>query len=80
MSVMAPKNKPKTTNRTFLKKGGKKARRKTLVVLREWSKQLTGKKQNYNGTFFKKGCKNGRGKTLVVPVERSKQVTGQNQK
>ena len=73
MSVMAPKNKPKTTNR-------KKARRKTLVVLREWSKQLTGKKQNYNGTFLKKGCKNGHGKTLVVPMERSKQVTGQNQK
>ena len=53
MSVMGPKNKRTTRMGPFLKIGGKKARRKTLVVLAERSKELTGKKPNYNGTFFK---------------------------
>ena len=53
MSVMGAQNKRTTTMGPFLTKGGKKARGKTLVVLRERWKQLTAKKPNYNASFLK---------------------------
>ena len=53
MSVMGAQNKRTTTIGPFLTKGGKKARGKTLVVLRERWKQLTAKKPNYNASFLK---------------------------